>query len=219
MRRVRSVLVTLAAAGALTVTAACGGTTVGTGSAADGGQVRTDSPPTPARSAPGPAPAPGSTAPTRPALPVPPGPPEDASALPRCTTGVLTASLGEPEGAAGSVYRALVFTNTGPTPCGLRGFPGVSYVAGEDGHQVGPAADMSGERGGRVPLTPGATARAQLQQVDVRNFDPATCAPTPVRGLRIYPPGDTASLFVPADGTACATTPPGPQLRVETITP
>ncbi|HYH30254.1 MAG TPA: DUF4232 domain-containing protein [Pseudonocardia sp.] len=139
--------------------------------------------------------------------------------LPRCTTGRLAVSLGEPEGAAGSVYRALVFTNTGSETCELRGFPGVSYVAGEDGHQVGPAAEMSGERGGQVPIPPGSTARAQLRLVNVQNFDPAACEPTPVRGLRVYPPGDTASLFVPMDGTGCAGPPPGPQLSVQTITP
>jgi hypothetical protein len=42
--------------------------------------------------------------------------------------------------------------------------------------------------------------------------------PTPVRGLRIYPPGDTASLFVPMDGTGCTATPPGAQLSVRTVT-
>jgi L-glyceraldehyde 3-phosphate reductase len=31
----------------------------------------------------------------------------------------------------------------------------------------------------------------------------------PVRGLRVYPPGDTAALFVPVEGTGCAGTPPG----------
>jgi hypothetical protein len=143
----------------------------------------------------------------------------DGAGLPRCTTGELSASLGEGGAAAGSTYRPLIFTNTGSRTCELRGFPGVSYVAGDDGHQVGPAAAMSGERGGQVPIPPGGTARAQLQLVNVQNYDPADCAPVPVRGLRVYPPGDTASLFVPMDGTGCSATPPGNQLSVQTITP
>jgi hypothetical protein len=143
----------------------------------------------------------------------------DDSGLPRCTTGELSVSLGEGGAAAGSVYRSLIFTNTGSHTCELRGFPGVSYVAGDDGHQVGPAAAMSGERGGQVPIPPGGTARAQLQLVNVQNFEQGACRPVPVRGLRVYPPGDTASLFVPVDATGCSTTPPGNQLSVQTIQP
>jgi hypothetical protein len=143
----------------------------------------------------------------------------DGAGLSRCTTGELSASLGEGGAAAGSVFRPLIFTNTGSHTCELRGFPGVSYVAGDDGHQVGPAAAMSGERGGQVPIAPSGTARAQLQLVNVQNYDPAACQPVPVRGLRVYPPGDTASLFVPMDGEGCSTTPPGNQLSVQTITP
>jgi Protein of unknown function (DUF4232) len=135
----------------------------------------------------------------------------------RCTTSELSASLGQGDAGAGSVFRPLIFTNTGSRTCELRGFPGVSYVAGDDGHQVGPAADMSGERGPQVPIPPGGTAVAQLRLVNALSFDEAVCKPTPVRGLRIYPPGDTASLFVPMDGTGCAGTPPGPQLFVQTI--
>jgi hypothetical protein len=135
----------------------------------------------------------------------------------RCTTSVLRAALADTEGAAGSVVGDLVFTNTGPRPCELRGFPGVSYVTGDAGTQVGPAAEMVGERGPQVVLAPGGTAAAPVQLVQVANFDAAVCRPEPVRGLRVYPPGDTTSLFVPAPGTGCAGTPPGPQLTVRTV--
>jgi hypothetical protein len=135
----------------------------------------------------------------------------------RCTTAELTGSLVGGEGAAGTVHRTLVLTNTGARACELRGFPGVSYVAGEDGHQVGPAAEMVGERGAQVRLAVGDSAGTDVGLVQVGNFDPALCRPEPVRGLRVYPPGDTASLFVPADGTGCAGTPPGPQLTVATL--
>jgi Protein of unknown function (DUF4232) len=137
---------------------------------------------------------------------------------PRCTTGELRGTLGAGDGAAGSVYRPLLFTNTGSRTCALRGFPGVSYVGGDDGHQIGPAAAEVGDRGGAVTLEPGGQAAATVQFVQVANFDAAVCRPTPVRGLRVYPPGDTASLFVAADGTGCAGTPPGPQLTVRTVT-
>jgi len=67
-------------------------------------------------------------------------------------------------------------------------------------------------------LSVGAAAGAELKLVNVVNYDAAVCRPTPVRGLRVYPPGDTASLFVPAEGTGCAGTPPGDQLSVQTLT-
>jgi Protein of unknown function (DUF4232) len=143
--------------------------------------------------------------------------PTSAGGVANCGTAELRGSLGPAEGAAGSVIAPLVLTNVGTRTCELRGFPGVSYVAGDDGHQVGPAAAMSGQRGGEVVLKPGAAAAAQLQMVNVANFDAAVCNPTPVRGLRVYPPGDTTSLYVERAGTGCAGTPPGNQLSVQTL--
>ena len=155
---------------------------------------------------------------SRPADTSPPTAEPTGAGTPRCTAAGLSATLGQGDGAAGSVTRPLVFTNTGNHACELRGFPGVSYVAGDDGHQVGPAAQETGERAGAVVLRPGGQAVALVQFVQVANFDATVCRPTPVRGLRVYPPGDTASLFVPAAGTGCAGTPPGPQLTVRTVT-
>jgi hypothetical protein len=167
----------------------------------------------------GPAPA-LSPEPASPATdaPAPASPAQPAGNPERCTTAELTGSLGPGEGAAGSVYRTLLLTNAGGRACELTGFPGVSYVTGDGGQQVGPAAAMSGERGGPVRLAAGASAGAELKLVNVANFDAAACRPTPVRGLRVYPPGDTAALFVPAEGTGCAGTPPGDQLSVQTLT-
>jgi hypothetical protein len=90
-------------------------------------------------------------------------------------------------------------------------------VAGEDGHQVGPAAFREGTKGAPVTLAPGQTAFATVGFVQVRNFDPNVCRPTAVRGLRIYPPHDIAAMFLPLEGTGCAGTPPGNQLTVRTV--
>ncbi len=174
----------------------------------------------------GPVRTPGTTAaPTTASVPATPstgspstiGPQPGSGAAPRCRSAQLSASLGPPEGAAGSVYRVLIFTNTGNGACSMRGFPGVSYVAGDAGQQVGPAAERVGDTGGSVRIAPGATASAQLRLVNVANYDAAVCRPTPVRGMRIYPPGETAALFVPVEETGCAGTPPGSQLTVGTI--
>jgi hypothetical protein len=167
-----------------------------------------------------PEPAPGAGPPSAvasSAVPTSATAPTSAGGVANCGTAELRGSLGPAEGAAGSVIAPLVLTNVGTRTCELRGFPGVSYVAGDDGHQVGPAAAMSGQRGGEVVLKPGAAAAAQLQMVNVANFDAAVCNPTPVRGLRVYPPGDTTSLYVERAGTGCAGTPPGNQLSVQTL--
>ena len=137
-----------------------------------------------------------------------------------CKAGDVKLSLGQGDAGAGSVYRPLLITNSSGKPCTIQGFPGVSYVAGADGHQVGKDAFREGTKGNAVKLNPGQTAAADIQFVNVQNFDPGTCRPTPVRGLRIYLPQETASNFVPSDGTGCASTKiPGNQLAVKTVHP
>lgn len=152
--------------------------------------------------------------------PTPPAPGPAPGGVPRCTTGELRGALGPADAGAGSVFRPLLLTNTGTRTCELVGYPGVSYVAGDDGHQVGPAAEMDGPRTAQVNLAPGKAAVAQLRLVNVHNFDDAACKPVAVRGVRVYPPGDTASLFVPFDGgEGCSANPPQPQLFVQAVRP
>ncbi|OXM71182.1 DUF4232 domain-containing protein [Amycolatopsis vastitatis] len=137
-----------------------------------------------------------------------------------CKAGDVQLSLGQGDAGAGSVYRPLLIKNVSAKPCTIQGFPGVSYVAGADGHQVGKDAFRDGTKGNAVKLNPGQTAVADIQFVNVQNFDPGTCQPTPVKGLRIYLPQETASNFVPEDGTGCASTKiPGNQLAVKTVHP
>ncbi|TCK23019.1 DUF4232 domain-containing protein [Pseudonocardia endophytica] len=139
------------------------------------------------------------------------------AAATRCTTPELKASLGKAEGAAGSVHQELVLTNTSGRTCTLRGFPGVSYTQGSGLFQLGPSAAMVGPRGGDVRLAPGGSAGADLKLTNVQNYDAAACRPAPSNGLRVYPPGDTASLIVVRKGTGCAGTPPGDQLEIATL--
>jgi hypothetical protein len=169
------------------------------------------------------------TQPTEPTAPVPPSAtapsappntqPEPADPVQSgdCKAAELKLSIGRGEGTAGTTFRPVRFTNSGTRSCTIQGFPGVSYVAGDDGHQVGPAAFREGTKGAAITLAPGQTAFATVGFVQVHNFDPNVCRPTPTRGLRIYPPHDTASMFLPVDGTGCAGTPPGNQLTVRTV--
>jgi hypothetical protein len=159
------------------------------------------------------APSPSSSAPA----PSPSAAPVDNGL---CKAGDVKLALGQGDAGAGSLYRPLRITNSSSKPCTIQGFPGVSYVAGADGHQVGKDAFREGTKGNAVKLDPGQTAAADIQFVNVQNFDSSTCQPTTVKGLRIYLPQETASNFVPAEGTGCASTKiPGNQLAVKTVHP
>ncbi|MGQ0840511.1 DUF4232 domain-containing protein [Actinokineospora sp.] len=148
---------------------------------------------------------------------VPAPAPVEASPSTDCKAAELTLAAKDGDAAAGTVYRSVVFTNKGSRTCTIHGFPGVSYVTGEDGQQVGPAAYRVGTKGAPINLAPGDSAAADIGFVNVRNYDAAVCKPTEVRGLRVYPPHDTASMFLPLPGLGCAGSPPGNQLTVKTV--
>ncbi|MBP2340565.1 hypothetical protein JOF41_006743 [Saccharothrix coeruleofusca] len=115
-----------------------------------------------------------------------------------CRSVGLDVSFGREEGAAGTVYREVLLTNRGVRPCVLRGFPGVSYVDG-DGAQIGGAAERVGDRGPQLTLRHGETAASDVGFAQVRNFDPDVCQPTPVWGVRVYPPDETEPLYLDMD--------------------
>ena len=82
-----------------------------------------------------------------------------------CQTAALRIAVGAGQGAAGTIYYNLDFTNASSATCFLQGYPGVSLVsAGSDaGSQIG--ADAKGNPPGAsapVPLGPGRAAHAML---------------------------------------------------------
>ncbi len=122
--------------------------------------------------------------------------------------------------AAGSIILTLVFTNTSSGPCTLFGFPGVSYVGADGETQVGSAAVRSPRPGQTVLLKPGQSASSQVRAANVRNYPAEECEPTPVSGIRVYPPGDTGSVVLPRASTGCATSSPNvTQLDVTPVVP
>lgn len=128
-----------------------------------------------------------------------------------CATAHLAVSLGDGQGAAGSVIYPLHFTNKGSAACTLTGYPGVSLVAPGNGQQVGAAAQRDGGPTPTVTLAPGAEATANIRMVNYQNFSAGDCAPTAVSGLRVYPPGNTAAAYVSFTKAqqACSKNPPG----------
>lgn len=124
-----------------------------------------------------------------------------------CATRDLRAALGTANGAAGSVYLPVEFTNVSGATCTLYGYPGVSLLAGSPPAQVGAAASRTNTAAPTlVTLAPGQTANALLRVVDALNYPTATCSPTPATELRVYPPNQTAPIDLPFKSTGCAST-------------
>ena len=120
-----------------------------------------------------------------------------------CKAANLTASLdSRGGGAAGSVYMQLIFKNAGAEPCLLKGFAGVSLTAGASGGPIGAAAKRDDSTpAANVLLAPGQSGKATLRYTQAGNYP--DCTRTPAAGFRVYPPEDTASLFIAAPKDAC----------------
>ncbi|SNY28410.1 DUF4232 domain-containing protein [Paractinoplanes atraurantiacus] len=107
-------------------------------------------------------------------------------------------------GSAGHTTENIVFANKSGLACTLYGYPGVSFVAGDQGKQVGSAFTRTPGEKRKVTLEPGDKVRAAIQIANYQNVDAASCKPVQVRGLRVYPPNETAAVFVAQPQTACS---------------
>jgi Domain of unknown function (DUF4232) len=122
-----------------------------------------------------------------------------------CATSGLNVTLGPSSGYAGGVDQTIVFTNTSGATCTLYGYPGVSLVSAPPYTQIGLAAQRSSTTPVKlITLASGATASAVLQIVDALNFGTATCSPTKAAFLRIYPPNQTAPVYLADASEVCA---------------
>jgi len=127
------------------------------------------------------------------------------TAAPGCATRDLQAKAGVSQGAAGSVYQVIDFTNIGNTACTLYGYPGVSLAAGTPVTQVGQAATRSPVAGPTlVTLQPGQTGNALLRITQALNYPTATCSPKATTYLQIYPPNQTTPIYLAYTATGCA---------------
>jgi hypothetical protein len=128
-----------------------------------------------------------------------------ASGVPACATSAMSVKLGQGNGAAGSTYLPIQFTNTSGAACTLFGYPGVSFVTGVNGSQVGAAAHRDSTQPAQaVTLAPGAVAHATLQIVDAENFPLATCKIKSVSMLKVYPPNQTAPVYLSYSSKTCS---------------
>jgi len=122
-----------------------------------------------------------------------------------CPNGSLKVTQGLGQGYAGGTYEVIDFTNTSASTCTLFGYPGVSLVSGPPYVQIVLAAKrQSTTPAALITLAPGDVANATLQIVDALNFPTATCSPAAATDLQVYPPGQTAAVYLPNKSEACA---------------
>jgi hypothetical protein len=147
----------------------------------------------------------------------PGGTPAAVSGPAPCATSALHVSVSRSQGvAAGSSYFPIVFTNVSTASCTLYGYPGVSFVTGTGGSQIGiPATENPAHPRKLITLAPGQAGHAELQVVDAQNYPPADCGMVTAHWVKVYPPNQTAPVY--ASFTAQACTKARPILTVETV--
>jgi len=119
----------------------------------------------------------------------------------------VTVNASQAGGAAGSTYYPVDFANTSSSPCGLYGYPGVSFVTVGSGvgRQIGAAAQQNpGLPKVAVRLAAGGVAHAWLQVAEAGNYPAATCQPVTAHWLRVFAPGETEALYVSHAFNACS---------------
>ncbi len=151
------------------------------------------------------APAPGTASSSGSTPAVTPASSSAAAGAPACATSSLRVTLGVAQGYAGGVYEVIDFTNTSGRTCTLYGYPGVSLVSGPPYTQIGlPAKRTATTPVKLITLVPGAAGNALLQIVDALNYPSATCAPAKATALKVYPPNQTAPVYLPSTSNGCA---------------
>ena len=116
--------------------------------------------------------------------------------IPKCTASDLGVwvAVDQGNGAAGTIYYPLEFTNLSGHTCYLSGYPGVSALD-SSGNQLGSPAGWGSLAGAHiVNLAPGATAHTILGYHDVVVGTSPGCAQVKAATyLRVYPPGQRSS--------------------------
>lgn len=136
-----------------------------------------------------------------------PATPPSTPSAPACSPADLSAAVNTNPGgaAAGSTYYPLNFTNTSKSPCYLYGYPGVSFVSGPSGSQIGEPASRNPAVGpSTVILPPGGTAHVTIQVVDALNYSKSDCKPVTAHWLKVFPPGQYTALYIKFSALTCS---------------
>ena len=119
------------------------------------------------------------SSPASPAAPAKPGSVGPAG----CPTSALRATLGAAQGTAGSAYQVIVLANVSAKTCTLYGYPGVSFVSGVGGSQIGKDAARDRTAAPKVvTLAPGQRGSFALRVVDAAALPPPAATRSPRTG-------------------------------------
>jgi hypothetical protein len=143
-----------------------------------------------------------------------------AATVPTCTAANLAVWVNEEavNGAAGTAYFPLEFTNISGHACATGGYPGVS-ATDASGHQLGDAAARDPVYTGHVVVIPaGGTAHALLGYGDVE-VSTSGCKPKTAAQLKVYPPNSRTAINTFFALPACTIGGSHVYLRVAVIQP
>jgi len=143
-----------------------------------------------------------------------------AAAAPACTAADLAVWVNEEaaQGAAGTAYYPLEFTNTSGHACATGGYPGVS-ATDASGRQLGDAAARDPVFRGHVVVIPaGGTAHALLGYGAVE-VSTSGCKPKAATQLKVYPPNSRTAINTFFALPACTVGGSHVYLRVAVIQP
>ena len=132
-----------------------------------------------------------------------------ASAAPAkdCAPAQLRISLGVSQGAAGTIYDPVVFTNTGPA-CTIFGVPAIQPVIGGASHShvaVGPPArNMSmGQMPAMHVVKTGKSVSDAFAVVETGNYTTSTCLPKNARAIVVTMGNFVHHAYVPLKISVC----------------
>jgi Protein of unknown function (DUF4232) len=135
----------------------------------------------------------------------PPASASPASSGPQpCATTDLKLAVGQPNGAAGTIFYPLDFTNTASAACTMYGYPGVAFVSAPGGSVIGaPAKRRSPPVPALITVAPGAAVHATLAVSDVLIGN--NCVhKVQVIWVQVYPPDQFSALFARLNRQGCA---------------
>jgi hypothetical protein len=121
-----------------------------------------------------------------------------------CSTTDLKLTVGAANGAAGTIFYPLNFTNTSSSACTMFGYPGVAFVSSPGGSQIGaPASRRVAAAPTVITVAPGATAHATLAVSDVL-IENNCVHKVQVKWVQVYPPDQFSALFAGLNRPGCA---------------
>jgi hypothetical protein len=128
-----------------------------------------------------------------------------ATSVMNCVPAQIAVTHGAANGAAGTIYYPIVFTNTGAT-CAIFGVPAIQPVAGTPHHPVGPLAQSlsMGQMPARHVIAKGQSVSVAFGVTETGNFTPSTCVARSASGVTVTLGTFVTPRFVHLPITVCS---------------